>query len=221
MSDRRIDIPPLFKYSYRMFREHASFIIGVTITYLVLGVIPQIYLLVYAPKEPSVADQVFSIFTLLVQLFIALGFIKTMLYLVDSERAVDISDLLSSGQRFFSYVVAYFMFMIAFFVGFALLFAPGIYLYLRLQFYPYYIIEHGDPSYIALQKSWYATEDLWLQVDLLLFGICVLFINFAGLLCFGFGVIFTYPITTMATAIVYKGLNANTQNIPTREYYEA
>ena len=217
MANRSIDLKPLFKYAFRQFRKHTSFIIGVTITYLVLGIVPQIYLLTYPPQEPALGDQIFSIIVLLVQLFIALGFIKIMLFLIDREKPVDISDLLSSGHAFFSYVVAYFMFMIAFFVGFMLLIIPGIYLYIRLQFYPYYIIEHGDPSYIALQKSWYATESM--ELELFLFGICVVFINFVGLLCFGFGVIFTYPLTTMATAIVYKGLEAEAPTIPTSEYY--
>lgn len=219
MADRSIDLAPLFKYSFRKFREHTSFIIGVTITYLVLGIVPQLYMLTYAPQEPALSDQIFSIIVLLIQLFIALGFIKIMLFLVDPGKPVDISDLLSNGQAFFSYVVAYFMFMIALFVGFALLIIPGIYLYIRLQFYPYFIIEHGDPSYIALQKSWYATESM--ELELLLFGICVVFINIIGILCLGFGIIFTYPLTTMATAIVYKGLNSDTKNIPTLEYYES
>lgn len=218
MPDRNIDIPPLFKYPFRIFREHTSFIIGVMTTYFVLGVVPQVYFFLYAPKDPTVGEQIFSIIALLVQLFIALGFIKIMLYLVDKERAVDIQDLVNNGRIFFSYVVAYFMFMIAFALGFMLFIVPGIYLYIRLQFYPYYIIEHGDPSYIALQKSWFATKNL--ELELFLFGVCVVFINLLGVLCLGLGVIFTYPLTTMATAIVYKGLEAEEKNIPTREYYE-
>lgn len=217
MSARSIDIPPLFKYSFRLFREHTSFIIGVMITYFVIGIVPQIYFFLYAPQEPTIGDQIVSIIATLVQLFIALGFIKIMLFLVDPEHTVDISDLLSNGQMFFSYVVAYFMFMIAIFVGVALFVLPGIYLYLRLQFYPYYIIEQGDPSFRALQKSWYATQAM--ELELFLFGICVLFINIVGLLCVGVGVIFTYPLTTMATAVVYKGLEAGAEDIPTQTYY--
>jgi hypothetical protein len=216
MAQPNIDIPPLFKYSFHLYRKYASFVIGVMTTYFILGIVPQVYMLVYAPKEPTTESQIISIIILLVQLFLSLGFTKIMLYLVD-ERPVEINDLVNNGHIFFSYVVAYFMFMLAVGVGLLLLVIPGIYLLIRLQFYPYYIIEYGDPSYVALQKSWFATENFTLE--LLLLGICVLAANIVGAFFFGFGVIFTYPLTTMATAIVFKGFEDEANRIPTEEYY--
>jgi len=215
MAERNIDIPPLFKYPYQLFKKYASFIIGVMTTFFILGLMPQVYLFLYAPTEPTFESQFISITALLVQLFLALGFTKIMLYLVD-DRAVEVNDLINNGRIYFSYVVAHFMYIIAVGIGLFLLIIPGIYLALRLLFYPYYIIEYGDPSYIAMQKSWQATEG-W-TLELFIFGVCVLGLNFLGALCFGIGVIVTYPITTMATAIVFKGLDNEADEIPAEEY---
>ena len=216
MANRNIDIPPLFKYSYRTYKKYASFVIGVMATYFVLGIVPQIYLFLYPVEDPTIERQIVSIIALMIQLFIGLGFTKIMLYLVDG-RPVQINDLVNNGRIFFHYVVGYFMFILAVGVGLMLLVLPGIYLAIRLQFYIYYIIEEGDPSFIALQKSWKATENL--VIDLFLLGLIILFLNFMGSLFLGIGVILTYPITTMATSIVFLGLRDEAERIPASKFY--
>lgn len=215
MAKPDIDLAPLFRYAYRLFRRHASFVIGVMSTYFVLGLIPQVYLFVYQPAEPDTEYQVISFIALLVQLFVALGFTKIMLLLAD-RQPVSVSDLVNNGSIFFNYAVGYFLFFIAVGLGLLLFVLPGIYLAIRLQFYPYYIIEEEVPSFVALQKSWQATEGAILE--LFLFGVCVLLINAAGALVLGVGVIITYPITTMATAVVYRGLRSGADHIPTPDY---
>lgn len=215
MASLNIDIPPLFKYAYRLFRQHLSFVVGVMSTYFVLGMIPQVYLFAYQPAEPNIEYQIISIVALMVQLFIALGFTKIMLYLVDG-RPVEVNDLINNGALFLNYTVAYFIFFIAVAIGLVLFIVPGIYLAIRLQFYPYYIIEEQAPSFIALQKSWQATGGFILE--LVLFGACMLCINFVGALLLGIGVIVTYPITTMATAVIFRGLYQGADRIPTDPY---
>ncbi len=215
MAKTNIDIPALFRRSVELYKEYGSFVFGVMTTYFILGMVPQVYLFLYQPAEPTTESQIISIIALLVQLFLALGFTKIMLYLVD-DRPVQVSDLVNNGGIFLNYCVGYFVYFIAVGIGLALLVVPGIYIAIRLLFYPYYIIEHGDPSFIALQKSWKATEE-WV-LELFLFGICLVVLNFVGSLLLGIGIILTYPLTTMATAIIFMGLQQNAQRIPTGDY---
>jgi len=45
-------------------------------------------------------------------------------------------------------------------------------------------------------------------------------LNLLGMLFFGVGIILTYPLTTMATAVVYKSLASDEDHIPSSPYQE-
>lgn len=211
MPEHKIDIPSLFKIGIRIFRTYASFVIGVTATFFVLGVVPNFYLLMNAPAEPTTESQILSMVFLLLRLFLTLGLTKVMLFLAD-DRPVEVKDLINNGRIFLSYAVGYFIFIIAVGIGLFLLIVPGIYLAIRLQFFPYYMIEEGDTSFIALQKSWHATEE-WM-IELFLFGLCVVVLNILGAFFLGIGLIFTYPLTMLATSIVFLGMEDDAESLP-------
>src|SRR5699024_8620343 len=105
MNSRTIDFIPLFKYSFYQYKKYASFVIGVMVTYFVVGVIPNIYFLLRAPETPDFNTQLLSFFLTLVQLYISFGFIKIMLLLID-DRHVEVTDLFNNVRGFLSYFVA-------------------------------------------------------------------------------------------------------------------
>jgi uncharacterized membrane protein len=215
MQQRTIDIQAVYKYSFRQFKKYASFLIGVTVTYYVLAVVPQIYFYFHAPEEPTMQSQLTSLMLTLVQLYLGLGFTKVILLLLDDNFA-EVSDMISGFRMFTSYFVGSFLYGMGVLAGLFLLIIPGIYVAIRFQFYPYFIIEQGDSGIIALQKSFYSTKKLTL--DLFLFGITVLGLNILGAALLGIGIIFTFPLTTMATAVIYKGLLEERQHLPGERY---
>lgn len=215
MNQRTIDFVPLFKFSFNQYKKYASFVIGAMATYFVLGIIPQVYFMMRAPENPTIQSQIISVTLTFVQLFIGLGFIKTMLLLIDDEY-VEVADLFNNFRSFLSYFVAYFLYLIAVIIGLFLFIIPGIFIAIRFQFYPYFILENGDSSVNALKKSLNLSQSLTLE--LLLYGIAVIVLNLAGVLLFGIGIIFTYPLTTMATAVIYKGLVQESKTIPVDSY---
>lgn len=215
MEQSSIQFAELFKSSFQKYQRYASFVVGVMATYFVLAIVPQIYYMLQPPSDPTTRSQLLSILLTFVQLFLSLGFIKVMLLLID-DAYVEVTDLFNNGKLFLSYFVAYFLYTIAVVIGFFLLVLPGIFIAVRFQFYPYFILEEQESSFTALKNSYYLTQDLTLE--LFLFGLAVIVLNMLGALLFGIGVIFTYPLTTMATAIIYKSLRKEAAIIPADPY---
>ena len=215
MEERTIDLGSIYKYAFDQFRKYASFIIGITVTYVVLAVVPRVYFYLSMPAEATSETQFLSLFLTLVQVYLGLGFTRIMLLLTD-DLHTEITDLFNGLRMFISYFVATFLYGIAVGLGLLLLVVPGIFVAIRLQFYPYYIIELGDNAFTALYRSYTDTENLTLE--LFLFGITVVAANLAGALFLGIGVIFTYPLTTLASVVIYKGLLEGASHLPTRKY---
>lgn len=210
-----IDIPKVYTYSFNQFKTYASFAAGIMVTYFVLAIIPQIYFIMRAPQEPTFSSQFISLMLTFLQVFLNLGFIKIMLLLIEN-RQTGVHDLFNNFRFFLSYFVATFLYGLAVLIGLFLLVAPGIYIAIRLQFYPYFIIEQNEHSFAALQSSFALTEGM--ALELFLFGLTVFFLNVLGLLFFGLGFIFTYPLTTMATAVIYKSALVSKKRIPSETY---
>lgn len=215
MQQLSIDLVPLFKYSLQQFKTYASFVIGAMLTFVVLAVVPQVYFTMRAPEDPTLQTQFISLLITAVQIFLSLGFTKIMLLLIQ-DAYVTVVDMFNNFRIFLSYFVASFIFGLGVSLGLLLLIIPGIYIAIRFQFFPYFIIENGDSSFTALQKSFYLTEDH--IMELFLFGVVVVILNIFGALLFGIGIVFTYPLTTMATAIVYKSLIEDSDSIPANAY---
>lgn len=215
MAQNSIDLVSLFKFSFHQFKRYASFVIGAMLTFFVLAILPQIYFMAQVPDEPNTQAQFISFLITLVQLFLSLGFIKIMLLLVQDEY-VEVADMFNNFRPFLSYFVATFLYGIATFIGLLLLVIPGIFIAIRFQFYPYFILEENVSSFTALQKSFYLSQNLTLELFLL--GAVVITLNLVGILLFGVGIILTYPITTMAIAIVYKSLTEEGQSVPSNSY---
>ncbi len=215
MEQLSIDLASLFKFCFQQYKSYASFIIGAALTFIVLAVIPQVYFMMRAPETPTVETQFISFLLTAVQIFLSLGFTKLMLLLVQ-DAPVSVADMFNNFRIFFSYFVASFIYGLAVSVGLLLLVLPGIWIAIRFQFFPYFIIENGDSSFTALQKSFNLSQDLLLE--LFVFGVAVVFLNLIGALLFGIGIIFTYPLTTMATAVIYRSLIEESETIPANSY---
>lgn len=215
MAKRNIEVIPLFKYSFHQFKQYTSFTIGIMSTYFVLAIIPQVYIMLSTPEEPTTKLQIFSTLLIVVQTFMTLGFIKIMLRLVDDQYA-EVKDLFNSFRPFLSYFAAYFIYIIAVAIGLMLFVIPGIYIAIRFMFYPYYLLTGTSTSFLALRQSFELTRGL--EWDIFRFGFTALALNIIGSFLFGIGLIITYPLTTMATAALFQSLQSSSDVLPTREY---
>lgn len=117
-------------------------------------------------------------------------------------------DLFSKSNLFFSYLFSSVLVGIVTFVGFLLLIVPGIIWSVRLQFFPYFIVQEGAGPLEAIKKSWNLTQGtVW---NLILFNLLLAGIQILGFLALFVGLIFTTPTTWLARAFVYRKLRENT-----------
>lgn len=86
-----------------------------------------------------------------------------------------------------------------------LLIVPGIIWALKFQLYGYFVVDENKDPLEALKASFCITKgEKW---NILLLGILIGLLNFAGALFFGIGTFVTASITMIAMAYAYRELN--------------
>jgi len=138
---------------------------------------------------------------------VTLGIMRLGLRFVDGGRG-ELADLFANIPLIVSYLIASIIVAIIVTVGFLLLVIPGIYLGLRLQFYPWSIIDKESGPVGSVEHSWTITRgSAW---QLFLFAIVLFFVNVLGLLALGVGLLVTVPLSLVAFAHVYRSLEGST-----------
>lgn len=128
---------------------------------------------------------------------------STTLKLADGQQ-IGIRDLFSKLPLFFKILAGEILYLLAVMVGLICLIVPGIILAIRLSLFDLYIIDQGCGPIQALKKSWETLKGFswsWLG-----FGILSFLIVLLGLLCLGVGLLFAWPTTVIARALLYRKL---------------
>jgi uncharacterized membrane protein len=211
-SNKRIEIPAVLEQAFRLFREHASFLVGVSVTYVVLAIIPSVYQNFFGPTEESFGATLFSVLLSVLNMVMTMGVIKISLALID-QKPTHVGDMFSTWYGLLHYFLATMTFVLIIVIGLSFLIFPGIYLALRLQFYSYFIVEEPEITFWeALNKSYHLTEN-W-TLALFWWALVNIVINLLGVLFFFVGVIISYPITQLVTASIYRGMQREAESIP-------
>ena len=146
---------------------------------------------------------IFQLLTTIIGLFFMLGFIRCCLHAID-KKEVSFEAFKNLGSYILSYFLASILFGLVIAIGCILLILPGLWLYTRLQFYPYFILEEKEGPFGALQKSWNLTKDEDSYVIILLLawiGIALL-----GLICLLVGIFVALLVMYLSQAYAYRTL---------------
>lgn len=139
-----------------------------------------------------------------------LGLIKMSLALADKQKA-EFGEIFNYFSLVFNFAVAQLIAGFIIVLGTILLIVPGIIFAIKLQFFPYFIVEQGCGPIEALQKSWEMTKDTKFQI--FLFDLVVYLMNLLGMLCFGVGLFVTVVISIGAAAHVYRQLERKPETV--------
>jgi len=144
----------------------------------------------------------FELLGVLVDLLLILGLIRASLEVVDGVTPR--LGLVFRPDGYGPYLVASIFFLVGVYVGFILLIVPGLVFAVIFQFYGYVVAENPDITATgALRRS----AELTRGTRLRLLGLAAVLVclNLAGALC-AVGLIFTYAISALALAYVYRVL---------------
>ena len=86
-----------------------------------------------------------------------------------------------------------------------LYFLPCFYMWIKIQFFPYFIISEELGPIDSLKKSYEITEGQ--STNLVLFLMLLMIINLLGLIPFGLGLLITIPFSFVATGVMFSVLN--------------
>ena len=190
-------------FGWATFRDRFGTLIGlIVVSAVILAVVNGVEQGLNQQKAGFLAFVV-GIIGYVVQSVVSLGWTRITLKLHDGQ-GVEMSDLIEPYPLIWKYIGASILAGIAIAIGFLILVVPGVYLAIRLGFFPYAIVDGGSGPVEALQKSWELTRGSVLH--LLGLGIVFALVNFVGVLALGIGLLVSIPVTAIAMAYVYRRL---------------
>ena len=191
----------ILKEAWELFKKNLNIILIVIGVYLIYYTVQ--YGASYLLGESILASLISIVFMLLF-LVIQLGAYNVMLRVVDGKKA-EFKDLYTypeAALKVLRNIVA--GIIVGFIVvgGLILFIIPGIYLGIRLMFFTYYIVDKNAGIVDSIKMSWELTRNG--VINLFFFSIILLFLNFLGALLFGIGLAITFPLSFLATALLYR-----------------
>lgn len=195
----RIDIRSSLEFGWSTFRQNVLFFL---VMMLVLGV-PAAIMNVMVEGLPWLSVSVMFLrgvswlwrtLAIMAVIYVSLRF--------RDRGSFDYRETNDMYPLFIPYLLGSLLFSVILTVGMILLVAPGVYFAVKYQFMPYLIIDRGMEPVEALKAAGEMTKGFWL--DLFLFLLCIVGINFLGAMAFGIGLIVTIPVTLLAHAWAYR-----------------
>ncbi|UCG91628.1 MAG: hypothetical protein JSV97_11195 [candidate division WOR-3 bacterium] len=197
------------KFGWNTMKSNFWFFLGILIVAWVIVAIPSGIATLLQKQSPGFVF-LFNIITWVVQLIVAIGFIRIALRFVDNEKA-EFNDLFSFPPYFWRYLGGSILYFLIVAGGMILLIIPGIIWAIKFQYYGYGIIDQNLDPVDALKKSSAITNGI--KWELFGFGIVLALINILGALVFFVGLFATVPTTLVAYAFVYRRLLQQTEAI--------
>ena len=195
-------ISEVFGTSWKHTKSQIWVLVGLFIGFSILSMIVTLFGM---PAQGSIVGRVIvQIVSLLISCIFMLGYVKNIFQALDGEEPQFSADGQQS-RKIITYLIANILFSIAVCIGTVLLIIPGIYLYLRLQFFTAFIVEENCGIIESLQKSWNMTQGQTLPLFLLL--LTMIGTAIVGCILFFVGFFVAVPLIYMMQCYTFRKLN--------------
>ena len=214
---RKFSMGDAIRFGWNTMKDNIGFFIALLIVAFLIKSLPQGIGKLFLNDAPLIAF-LFFLTSWVVGFVVNMGLIKISLKFCDGFKG-KLDDLLSSFDLLINYIAGSILYVLIVIAGLIFFIIPGIILAIKFFFYSYYIIDKRMGPVEALKASSKAT--MGFKMDLLLFGMLIGLINFAGLLCLFVGLFATIPTSMVAYAYVYRVLSGPTASPASSEPSES
>ena len=195
-------ISEVFGTSWKHTKSQIWVLVGLFIGFSILSMIVTLFGM---PAQGSIVGRVIvQIVSLLISCIFMLGYVKNIFQALDGEEP-QFSAYGQQSRKIITYLIANILFSIAVCIGMVLLIIPGIYLYLRLQFFTAFIVEEDCGIIESLQKSWNMTQGQTLPLFLLL--LTMIGTAIVGCILFFVGFFVAVPLIYMMQCYTFRKLH--------------
>ncbi|MBI3980469.1 DUF975 family protein [Candidatus Microgenomates bacterium] len=146
----------------------------------------------------------FSLASWILSIIISMGVLKIYLKVVDGQP-YKLEDILSTAHLWLKYLIGSILYVVIVMIGLLLLIVPGIILAVKYQYLMYLVIDEELGPLEALGKSGRITNGN--KFNLFIWGLIMALVNAVGVLAFFVGLFVTIPLTSVASAYVYRKLS--------------
>lgn len=189
-------------FGWKTFKTHWLFFLGLMLLLALVNFIPN-YVSSLIPSNLAILAGIINLVGWIFNLVLGVGLIKIALNFVDSGNS-NFKDLFLDVKVIIFYILTAIVVGVITMLGFILLIVPGVILAIRLQFWPYLLVDKKLGPIQAIKGSWLLTAGYgW---DLVGFGLALAVLNLLGLLLLVVGLVVTAPISMLATASLYRSL---------------
>ncbi len=187
---------------WQTFKGRWKLLIGVTLFSAVTNFSPGVFQTVGQDTNSSVAI-VFLIVMWIFQILLSLGVLRIAITLIDKKNAT-FGDLFSQHRHILHYLFGSILYGLIVAVGLVLFIVPGIIFAVRMQLWPYAMVDKHIGPVASLKASWRMTKGH--VINLFLFNVLVVLVTILGAILLGLGLLVATPVTMLATAWVYRKL---------------
>lgn len=192
------------RFGWETFKKNYKFIIPFFIAAYAVAMIPGM-IAGSLQRDSQFVAFLLQVIGWIINLVVSIGIIRVSLKFYDKEKPF-FSDLWTLYPLTLNYLFGSLLYGIVVAVGLVLLVIPGIFFALKFMFYSYYIVDKKRGPVDAIKDS--STITTGVKINLLLFASLVAMINILGALALGIGLLVTIPVSSLATAYVYRKLSS-------------
>jgi uncharacterized membrane protein len=146
---------------------------------------------------------VFSVLSVLVQVFFGLGLVQLLLHVARGEEA-SLEDFVVPIPRFLNAMGAFIVLGLLTLAGLIACVVPGVIIWLGLFMWNYTLVDQDTGPIESLKESWRLTDGE--KVPLFVFVIVAIMLNFTGFVACCVGLLVTIPMTALATTLIYDDM---------------